>query len=164
MDRRASPALVAVLAILGFLLVAAASSADETRRAEAPRKARLIDLIESRRSQVGDLDAAVQQLRDQVSRAERDITQITSRDREAAAQIEALSAQAGTTAVRGPGLIVRLSDSDRKPSSTEDAGAFRIHDTDVQLVVNSLFAAGAEAVSVNGNRIVATTPIRSAGD
>jgi uncharacterized protein YlxW (UPF0749 family) len=34
----------------------------------------------------------------------------------------------------------------------------------VQLVVNALYAAGAEAVAINGSRVVATTAIRSAGD
>jgi len=65
--------------------------------------------------------------------------------------------------MEGPGLVVRLSDSIRKPGSTEEASAFRVHDVDVQLVVNALFAAGAEAVAVNGNRLVSTTPIRAAG-
>ena len=54
--------------------------------------------------------------------------------------------------------------SDRPPPSAEDAGAYQIHDTDLQLVVNALWAAGAEAVAINDSRLVATTPIRAAGD
>src|SRR5207253_4639319 len=74
-----------------------------------------------------------------------------------------LSAMAGTLAVKGHGLVVHLADSSRTPASSDEASAYRIHDVDIQLVVNALFAAGAEAVSVNGNRLVATTPIRAAG-
>jgi uncharacterized protein YlxW (UPF0749 family) len=37
-------------------------------------------------------------------------------------------------------------------------------DTDIQLVVNGLFASGADAVSVNGQRVTVLSPIRSAGE
>ena len=156
--------LVAVLGLLGFLLVVAASAADATRQVEAPRKARLIELIQERRDQVGELDAAVRKLRADVAAAEKDAAAANELDRSLADRINTLSLQAGTTAVGGAGVEVRLSDSDRTPSSTEDAEAFRIHDTDIQLVVNALFIAGAEAVAVNDSRIVATSPIRAAGD
>jgi uncharacterized protein YlxW (UPF0749 family) len=49
-------------------------------------------------------------------------------------------------------------------AAEHEAGAYRIHDADLQLVVNGLFGAGAEAVAINGNRVVVTTPIRAAGD
>ncbi|MGH9149022.1 MAG: DUF881 domain-containing protein, partial [Acidimicrobiales bacterium] len=55
-------------------------------------------------------------------------------------------------------------DSDLRPPSPDDAGAYRIYDGDLQLVANALFAAGAEAVAVNGSRLVATSAIRAAGD
>ena len=164
MDTRTPFALAAVLALLGFLLVVAASAADASRQVEAPRKARLIELIEERRGQVDELDAAVGRLRADVARAEDEAAKANELDRTLADRLAQLGLQAGTVAVKGSGLVVRMSDSDRSPSSTEDAEAFRIHDSDIQLVVNALFAAGAEAVAVNDSRIVATTPIRAAGD
>jgi uncharacterized protein YlxW (UPF0749 family) len=60
-------------------------------------------------------------------------------------------------------VVVTLAPSDRQPPSAEEAGAYQIHDSDLQLVVNALWASGAEAVAVNDSRLVATTPIRSAG-
>ena len=65
--------------------------------------------------------------------------------------------------MKGPGVSVKLSDADRpdEPNLTFDAN--RIQDGDIQLVVNALFAAGAEAVDINDNRISAVTPIRAAG-
>lgn len=162
--QRTPVALVAVVALLGFLLVIASTAASANRRVEAPRKARLISLIQDRRRQVADLDAAVTELRTKVVAAQRDSAQAGRQDRTRSEEISRLALQAGTVPVRGPGLEVRLSDSSRSPASAEDAGALRIHDTDIQLVVNELFAAGAEAVSVNDNRIVATTAIRAAGD
>lgn len=164
MRRRQTLVLTAASAILGFLLVTAVSSVGEARRADAPRKAELIDLIEQRRELVAEQDEAVSTLRDQVDAARREAIRRNRQDQAAGEEAAELALQAGTVALRGRGLEVKLSDSPRPSSTEEDANAFRIHDTDLQLVVNALFAAGAEAVSVNGNRLVATTPIRAAGD
>jgi uncharacterized protein YlxW (UPF0749 family) len=162
-DRRSSVPLAAVLGLLGFLLVIAASSAQTAKRAAAPRQAELIRLIETRRTQVGDLAAAVDQLRRQVDAEQQLVAGASRSSRDQANQDALLADEAGTTAVRGRAVAVRLSDSARQPAPSEDAGAYRIHDTDVQLIVNALLAAGAEAVAVNDNRIVATSPIRAAG-
>jgi uncharacterized protein YlxW (UPF0749 family) len=62
----------------------------------------------------------------------------------------------------GPGLQVTLDDSQRS-SQGEDPNLFLLHDDDVLRVVNELAAAGAEAISINGQRHIATTEIRCAG-
>lgn len=163
--RRPPPlALVAACAVLGFLLVTAVSSAGEARRAAEPRKGELIDLIERRRSLVSEQDEAVHALRGEVADVQRQLSRRSQLDRAAADSAARLAMQAGTVALKGKGLTVSLKDSPRESNTEEDAGAFRIHDTDLQLVVNALFAAGAEAVAVNDSRLVATTPIRAAGD
>lgn len=72
---------------------------------------------------------------------------------------------AGLTDVKGPGIIVTLNDS-KKPMPPMPAGFAPpniIHDTDIGLVVNELKAAGAEAISVNDQRLVAVSPVRCAG-
>lgn len=164
MGRRVSFGLLAVLTLTGFLLLTAVSSARTTKRAEAPRKAELIDLIEARRNTVDDLDQDVRRLRAEVAKAERSAAQRTELGDAANRQLAELAGKAGTTALHGPGVEIKLSDSDRSPPSPDEASAYRIHDSDLQLVVNALFAAGAEAVAINGSRVVVTTPIRSAGD
>jgi hypothetical protein len=73
---------------------------------------------------------------------------------------------AGITAVEGPGVIVTLRDSPKRPLKgrrPEIQANYTVHDSDVRNIVNELFAAGAEAVSVNGQRIVATSSIRCVG-
>jgi uncharacterized protein YlxW (UPF0749 family) len=163
--RRPSLALAAVLGVLGFLLVTAASTARASKRVEAPRKTKLIGLIQDRRSSVDDLDQAVKQLQKQVADAQRKANRRSRLEASAASHLSQLALAAGTTAVEGAGVEVRLSDSNRqRPTNGADSGAYRIHDADLQLVINALFAAHAEAVAVNDSRIVATTPIRSAGD
>lgn len=153
-----------MLAVLGFGLVTAAASTRDQKRRDQPRQSRLVQLILDRRRQLADLDAAVKKLRADVIEAQADASKVDSATRDRAARLAALGQLAGTVALQGPGVVVHLADSTRKPTSKDEAGAFRIHDVDIQLVVNELFAAGAEAVSVNGNRLVSTSPIRAAGD
>ncbi|HZQ28083.1 MAG TPA: DUF881 domain-containing protein [Acidimicrobiales bacterium] len=163
MHRRASLALAGVFVVLGFLVVTSAQTTRVGLKAAEPRKAQLISLIQQRRSQVADLDQAVRQLRSDTVAAQHEATEQGQQDKEEARRVQQLSELAGTTALKGRGLVVKLSDSDKATSSVQNPGAYRIHDTDIQLVVNALFDAGAEAVSVNGSRLVATTPIRAAG-
>lgn len=69
----------------------------------------------------------------------------------------------GLTAVKGPGLVVTLDDSQTTARPGQGPEVFLIHDDDVLRVVNELRAAGAEAISINGQRLVAMSEIRCAG-
>ncbi|MFA4029310.1 MAG: hypothetical protein GDYSWBUE_002178 [Candidatus Fervidibacterota bacterium] len=62
---------------------------------------------------------------------------------------------AGLTPVKGPGVIVELNDS-KAPMAP---GAY-VHDLDLREVVNELKAAGAEAIAINGERLIVTSEIR----
>jgi uncharacterized protein YlxW (UPF0749 family) len=155
--------LAVVTGLLGFLVVTAAFSARDARRAAAPSKTQLVHLIDQRRSQEADLEQAVRALRQEILDSQRRRALTDKTQRAAADRAAQLAAEAGTTALKGRALIVKLSDSSRPQQPSGDAGASLIHDSDLQLVVNALLAAGAEAVSVNDNRIVATSPIRAAG-
>lgn len=75
---------------------------------------------------------------------------------------------AGNVAVKGPGIEVVLDDTAEIEriafeSGMFDSNVYIIHDTDLMSVVNELLAAGAEAVDINGQRIVSTTAIRCVG-
>jgi uncharacterized protein YlxW (UPF0749 family) len=84
-------------------------------------------------------------------------------------RLDAAEQGAAVLAVTGPGLQVTLgnapadADSDPVGGSEEVALAGLVQDSDLQLVVNSLWAAGAEAISINGQRLGTTTAIRQAG-
>lgn len=73
---------------------------------------------------------------------------------------------AGTVPVVGPGVIVTLVDSPKRDlaeTRPEIIERYIVHDYDIRGIVNELFSAGAEAVSVNGQRIVANSSIRCVG-
>ena len=87
-----------------------------------------------------------------------------------AQQARLLELLAGETPVTGPGLRITLADApstsagsgaDPRQGTTADQG--RVLDRDLQTVVNGLWAAGAEAISVNGQRLTARSAIRYAG-
>ena len=77
---------------------------------------------------------------------------------------ENLKKEAGRTALTGRGISVTLNDSQKaKDSSGVDKSAFLVHAEDILSITNELFSAGAEAVSINGQRLVATSSVRCAG-
>jgi uncharacterized protein YlxW (UPF0749 family) len=84
--------------------------------------------------------------------------------------VEDAELAAGALPVSGPGLLVTLADAepdaDEDPvgGTTEADPRGQVRDGDLQLVVNALWASGAEAVSINGQRLGPTTAIRFAGD
>ena len=69
--------------------------------------------------------------------------------------------RAGPTPLVGPGVIVRLDDSSRKARTGENPNLYLIHDDDLLKVINELRAAGAEALSVNGQRLTGTSELPS---
>lgn len=70
----------------------------------------------------------------------------------------------GLTEVTGQGIIVTLSDSKKDASSSLDPSSLLVHDTDVLSVINELKNAGAEAISINDQRIIPTTGIICGGN
>lgn len=76
-------------------------------------------------------------------------------------QLQGLKALTGLTAVTGAGVVVELEDSQRPLLPGENPNEVILHNYDVVLVVNELWAAGTEAMAVNGQRIIPTTAIRS---
>jgi len=70
---------------------------------------------------------------------------------------------AGLVEVKGPGVTVEMNDAQKPVGSSQDPNLFIIHDDDILAVVNELFAAGAEAMCINGQRVVATTEVRCVG-
>jgi uncharacterized protein YlxW (UPF0749 family) len=78
-------------------------------------------------------------------------------------ELERLRMVAGLVAVTGPGLHVSLKDNPQPPEDVLDPNNFIVHDYDVRIIVNALWAGGAEAVAVNEQRVVATSAIRCVG-
>jgi uncharacterized protein YlxW (UPF0749 family) len=150
-----------VLALVGFLTLVASSGVKEAKRGGESRRAGLVKLIHTRQGEVESLGKELVQLRADVVAARR---RLSASSADEARRLREVQMWAGTTSMSGPGLEVRLADGSEAKASESDRESRSVHDVDLQLVVNALWAAGAEAVAVNGQRLVATSPIRAAGE
>ncbi|TMK82940.1 MAG: DUF881 domain-containing protein [Actinobacteria bacterium] len=71
---------------------------------------------------------------------------------------------AGLADVTGPGVVVEMRDSLLRRSPTGDPNDLVIHQQDIQAVVNALWAGGAEAMSINGERLTSDSAVRCVGN
>jgi uncharacterized protein YlxW (UPF0749 family) len=171
-ERPTSKALVVTLVLALVCGALASRSILELRRPQPGASEARAGLQAQLRQRTAALDAQqkqLDQLRAEVARLQAAAvggaggTQLAERTQ----LLELLTAQ---TPVTGPGLQITLADApsssagsgtDPRQGTTADQG--RVLDRDLQSVVNGLWAAGAEAVSVNGQRLTARSAIRYAG-
>ena len=152
---------VVTLIALGFLLVVAyqQTMADEPARTQA--RDTLVDQVQSRRSATTDLQVRADRLRAEV--AELREKQLGGA---AVARLRDLEAQAGLASVHGSGARVTVGDGPTPidPLTGRRKTEARVRDTDLQAATNALWAEGAEAIAINGQRLTATSTIRQAGE
>lgn len=70
-------------------------------------------------------------------------------------ELQTKKAQAGLTRLNGPGIIINLDDSKNFPATEESI----VHAADIRDIINLLWGSGAEAISINGQRVVANTAV-----
>jgi uncharacterized protein YlxW (UPF0749 family) len=151
------------MGLFGVLIVTSAQS--EPVEARRGHRHELVELIGAEQARNAELSRRVEELSAQLADlgrvgSEGGAVQLAALQE----QIDALAAPAGLVAVRGPGVTVTLRDSRVPPQPDEDYNDFVIHEQDLQAVINALWSGGAEAMAVNGNRILSTTAIRCVGN
>ncbi|HWS58848.1 MAG TPA: DUF881 domain-containing protein [Actinotalea sp.] len=118
-------------------------------------------------AEIAERAATAQTLADQNEVLSAEVAQLQSDALESAnpelfarlAEAELLS---GAVAVQGPGLVIELADAPvLEPDDVDPAS--RVQDLDLQVLTNGLWAAGAEAIAINGQRLTSLSAIRSAG-
>ncbi len=170
--RRSGRVLVALTMVVAGLLVAVTyDQAAATVQGRDQVRAALIDDIHSASAVSDDLAAQVEALRTEVTSTRDELlaaSAVGQRARDALARAEE---GAGAVPVTGPGLLVTLANADPRADedpvgggTAEEDPREQVQDGDLQLVVNALWAAGAEAISINGQRLGPTTAIRFAGE
>lgn len=102
-----------------------------------------------------------QQLRQEIDEAE--AAALGAGGTALAAAVEQLGAASGALPVTGPGVRVELDDAAPTDLSGQVPTEGRVQDTDLRRITNFLWAAGAEAIAVNGRRITSTSYIADAG-
>jgi uncharacterized protein YlxW (UPF0749 family) len=151
-----------LVAGFGFAVSAHESHGHELRN---PVNATLAGTVQQAEDRVHHLDRTVRQLQAQVNRLAKQAGHGDSAVARARAQIRALVAPVGLTAVHGPGLEVVLDDAPGQPSGVNvDPNQLVVHQSDLQAVVNALWAGGAEAMTISGQRVIPTSAVRCVGN
>ncbi|NEK60157.1 DUF881 domain-containing protein [Geodermatophilus sabuli] len=161
-------ALVPVVALAAGLLFATSSQTaqgTDLRGGETTELAALIgarkDVLAGQEEQLAALQAQVQALTDQEASQNGAVAAA-----QAAGQSGSLSA--GAVALTGRGVEIVLDDAPRRPDGSLPTGArpddVVIHQSDVQAVVNAVWAAGADAVAIMDQRLIATSAVRCVGN
>ncbi|GGF34877.1 membrane protein [Marmoricola endophyticus] len=150
-------ARAALLAVFGVLVVTLFSQTSQDADSENNERGQLVSQVSGQRERVDAQQAEVARVG-----AENDAVRqrlIAQSSGGALGRAAREGTLVGTVAARGPGVLVEVDDA---PNATSARN--RVLDTDLQKLVNGLWAAGAEAIAVNGQRLTTLSSIRQAGD
>jgi uncharacterized protein YlxW (UPF0749 family) len=138
--------------------------------------------LDLRASSVTDLDTVVRQERQRTDALQQRVTELTrdvdtlgksvddAQVADLQRQVAALRGPAGFEKVHGPAITVVLSDApkediDRAVEQGEvTADQLVVHQQDIQAVVNALWSGGAEAMTLQKQRVISTTGIKCVGN
>jgi len=153
--------IAAVGVVLGIALAQARSAAPDVAAARAD----LIERVRALNQENRDLRVRIDDERTALAEAQGALLVGNDRAESILSQSGSLALTGGYRRVSGPGVTITLRDPPASavlPADADPALA-RILDADLQDVVNGLWAAGAEAVAINNQRLATTTAIRQAG-
>ena len=96
-----------------------------------------------------------------------DIRQQATKDNNAFVEVEqelkSINNLLGLTELTGEGIVVTVADSEKTNINDENLSSKIVHNTDIIELINELKNSGAEAIAVNGQRIISTTSINCVG-
>lgn len=155
--------LALALVLLGFLVATQARSETPRVRYTTQERTPLVETVIALQAQQEALKAEILDVRGRIEAAQEASTGSDQRIRELNELLLAARIAAGIVALEGPGLVLQLEDSQVPVPPGAPAADYRVGARDVRTVVEELWLAGAEAISVNGERIVPTTAIVDIG-
>ena len=162
--RRSRPLLMAACVVLGFLAIIATQARPADPETRLPRRYQLAALIERQQRTAVTLRAEVARLRRDVDEMVGSTSGRAGLAESRKRALDAASLEAGLLPMRGTGLRVTLDDSLLEEAPSGNVNDLVIHSQDVQAVVNALWRAGAEAVAINGQRLVGTSAVLCVGN
>ncbi|WP_193104484.1 DUF881 domain-containing protein [Brachybacterium sp. FME24] len=163
-DNRATRSITLVLAILlGFAVAVAVADLRADAVAEDSPRALLEQEVLDSREEIDDLENRQEVLEGEIGDAQGEV--LDKADSGASERLAAYESAGAGVAMSGPGVVLSLDDSVPLPSSpgVDEGTVNRVTDGDLQRAVNGLWAAGAEAIAVNGQRLSTSSAIRTAG-
>jgi uncharacterized protein YlxW (UPF0749 family) len=146
-----------VLVVFGLLVTVAAVQTSRNASVDESSRASLIDQINLRRDGVARLQSELAREQSRQLRLRDQITGLETAEQASRSRLQRLGVRTGFGAVRGPGVQVTV-------ASAPDSNASQtVRDSDLALLTDALWAAGAEAISVNGERLTVLSAFRNVG-
>lgn len=158
--RKRRGASVLVVCLAGFMMTTAAlNSRGQDLRPDTDSS--MTDIVRKQAQRNADLQTEANGLRSEVEKLSREKQGTPSADPTASTA----AAPVGLQPVKGPAIEVVLSDA---PLSVDadgvDANMLVVHQQDIQAVVNALWSGGAEAMTIQGQRVTAMTAVKCVGN
>ncbi|KUL33514.1 hypothetical protein ADL22_32925 [Streptomyces sp. NRRL F-4489] len=163
---RAKLGLAAGLVLAALVVTVGAAQARVAAPTLAKEREELIHRIQKGTAEADTQQQRVDATRDAVDRMQREALK-----QHGDGTADLLSLLSGSTQVTGPGVKLVVDDAKGAAAGTggpressDFSDTSRVRDRDMQRVVNGLWQSGAEAISVNGQRLTSLSAIRAAGD
>jgi len=159
--RRARPLwVVTVLVAFGIMLGVSLLRTEEERSGTEAERAELVTQIHNRQDRLDAINNDLSDLRKNVATLQESAADAVADEGELFQRAEDLGISAGTVPVTGPGVSITADNA----TGAAPGSVGIIRDTDLRLLVNGLWEAGAEAVAINGARLTPLTRISFAGE
>ena len=168
--RRARTMVALTMAVAGLLVAVTYDQAATSAQGREQVRAALVDDIRRDSEVTDELAVQLESLRAEVTSTRDDLLAASAVGQRALDDLARAEDGGAAVPVAGPGLLVTLANADPEADDDPVGGGAdedtrgRVRDGDLQLVVNALWSAGAEAISINGQRLGPATAIRFAGE
>ncbi len=150
--------------VIGLVFGVSAQTLGDRQTERTSARADLIAQIEARQDRVEANSVRVSELQEEVALAQEQVLRDTA-GAAAAGVSSQLLASVGAVAVQGPGVVITIDDAPLDPGADPAArNEGRVLSRDLQIIVNALWAAGAEAIDINEQRLTSRSAIRFAGE
>lgn len=146
-----------VLVAVGLLVSLSVVQSRNAEPFEQAERLELLEQIEEAEQEVDASSSAIERLRDEIADLQGTAATINLRGESLLEQVEQARVLTGVGAIAGAGMRITIDDA------PADIVGGTVLDADLQVLANGLWQAGAEAISINGNRLGPLSAIRTAG-
>ena len=156
-------ALLIPAVLFGFLVSAQWQGQQERSEIAVRYNAPLTDAALALQKEQDDLKAQLQDLRAQLDTIQTNASSQSGAASELEKELAALKAQAGLSPLTGDGVMVQLDDSHTVAAGAANLDQAICHSTDLTDILNTAWRGGAQAISVNAQRVVSSTSVYCVG-
>jgi uncharacterized protein YlxW (UPF0749 family) len=146
-----------VLLVFGLLVTVAAVQTSRNASVDQASRDNLIQQITLRRQSVAALQRQLSRAQSAQLAQTRTLTRLDTQEKAAQSRVTRIGARAGLVPVHGPGVVATVTSA---PGSNTTQ---MVRDSDLALLADALWASGAEAISVNGERLTVLSSFRNVG-